>query len=81
MGKKIKAYVSVTNDLSTDNRVNKICSFLCENGHDVTLIGRKMPESEKINRAYKTKRFNLFCNKGPFFYALRLVCFDRVSYG
>ena len=29
-----KAIVSVTNDLYTDNRVNKVCLFLTEQGYD-----------------------------------------------
>ncbi len=65
----MKAYVSVTNDLSTDNRVNKICAFLIKNGHEVTLVGRKRKDSQELKREYKTKRFLLLFNTGPLFYA------------
>ena len=65
----MKAYVSVTNDLSTDNRVNKICAFLIENGHEVILVGRKRKDSLELKREYKTKRFSLLFNNGPLFYA------------
>lgn len=36
---------------------------------DVLLIGRELPNSKKIQRNYKTFRFNLFFNKGFLFYA------------
>ncbi len=66
---KKKIIISVTNDLTTDQRVAKICNTLLEIGFDVTLIGRKLQNSQPINRSYTTKRFNLWFNKGPLFYA------------
>jgi glycosyltransferase involved in cell wall biosynthesis len=65
-----RAFVSVTNDLYTDNRVNKICLFLMEQGYKVTLIGRIKAESTPLNdRPYSTKQFKLLWEKGPKFYA------------
>ena len=65
-----RAFVSVTNDLYTDNRVNKICLFLMEQGYQVTLIGRVKSDSSSLNeRPYVTKRFKLLWEKGPKFYA------------
>jgi glycosyltransferase involved in cell wall biosynthesis len=65
-----RAFVSVTNDLYTDNRVNKICLFLMEQGYKVTLIGRIKSDSSPLNdRPYATKRFKLLWEKGPKFYA------------
>jgi glycosyltransferase involved in cell wall biosynthesis len=65
-----RAFVSVTNDLYTDNRVNKICLFLVEQGYKVTLIGRIKSDSSPLNdRPYATKRFKLLWEKGPKFYA------------
>ncbi len=61
--------VSVTNDLATDQRVDKVCNSLKAEGYAVTLIGRKLKDSPNINRTYKTKRFKLFFNKGFLFYA------------
>ncbi|MFN5415462.1 MAG: glycosyltransferase [Flavobacteriia bacterium] len=69
MTKKQIILVSVTNDLVTDQRVHKVCMFLHENNFDVTLIGRKLIDSQDLNRVYKTKRFNLLVNKGKLFYA------------
>ena len=70
--------VSVTNDLATDQRVDKICNTLTELGHDVILIGRYFKDSKFIYRNYETKRFQLWFNKGPLFYAnynIRLFIF------
>lgn len=65
-----RAFVSVTNDLYTDNRVNKICLFLMEQGYQVTLIGRVKSDSSSLNeRPYATIRFKLLWEKGPKFYA------------
>lgn len=66
--KKI-AFVSVINDLVTDNRVNKTCMALIECGYDVTLVGRKLSNSLPIpNWTFKTIRFKMIFKKGPFFY-------------
>lgn len=77
--KSKRIIVSVTNDLYTDQRVHKVCSFLHDNDFDVLLVGRKLKNSKSItDRPYKTKRFRLFFTKGALFYAnynLRLFFF------
>ncbi len=61
--------LSVTNDLVTDQRVNKVALTLTKLGYDVTLAGRKLKNSLEINkREYKTKRFKLLFNKKWMFY-------------
>ncbi len=70
MSKQKKAIVSVTNDLYTDQRVHKVCLFLESQGFSVILVGRKLKSSKILEpRTYKTKRFNLFFDKGAKFYA------------
>jgi glycosyltransferase involved in cell wall biosynthesis len=64
-----KIMVLVSNDLSTDERVRKTCNSLINQGFDIELTGRKLPGSVPLNRPYKTKRFDLWFNKGAFFYA------------
>ena len=61
--------ISVTNDLTTDQRVEKTCEVLSEIGYDVLLVGRKLKKSLPIQRNYKTIRFRLLFNKGFLFYA------------
>src|SRR5574343_281942 len=71
MARKKRAIVSVTNDLYTDNRVNKICLFLQKQGYDVLLVGRQKKDSIELpKRSYATKRFKLAKEKGAGFYAL-----------
>lgn len=61
--------ISVTNDLTTDQRVSKVCNTLANNGYEILLVGRELKDSEKILRKYATKRIKLFFNKGFLFYA------------
>lgn len=63
-----KAIVSVINDLSFDQRVHKVCSTLEELGIEVELVGRLLPNSQKLERSYRTSRMRLIFRKGPLFY-------------
>ena len=77
--KRKQVILSVTNDLSTDQRVHKVATSLLKAGFSPLLVGRKLKTSKKIvDRDYPTTRFKLWFNKGPLFYAnynLRLFFF------
>ncbi|MBI4929450.1 MAG: glycosyltransferase [Bacteroidetes bacterium] len=65
-----KVILSVTNDLTSEQRVHKVCMFLLNLGFDVMLVGRLRRNSFPLeNRPYKTKRLFLFFDSGPMFYA------------
>jgi len=61
--------VSVTNDLSSDQRVHKICTTLQAMGFSILLIGRQLKKSKPLKRNYKTLRMHLWFDKGFLFYA------------
>ena len=65
-----RAIVSVTNDLVTDQRVQRTATALIEAGYSVTLVGRKRPMSLTFSMpGVQAVRMNLFFEKGALFYA------------
>jgi glycosyltransferase involved in cell wall biosynthesis len=76
-------YFTVTNDLSYDQRMHRICTSLAEAGYQVTLVGRKLKNSISFQeKPYQQKRLRCFFNKSFFFYAeynLRLFFFLLTS--
>jgi glycosyltransferase involved in cell wall biosynthesis len=70
---------TVTNDLSYDQRMQRICNSLATNGYNVLLVGRKLNSSVELkNESYRQKRLYCFFSKGFLFYAeynLRLFFF------
>lgn len=69
--------VAVTNDLVTDQRVDRSCQALAEAGWQVTLIGRRLPDSPPLpRRVYAMTRMRLVMRRSALFYAeynLRLL--------
>jgi len=62
-------YFTVTNDLSYDQRMDRICSTLAANGYACTLVGRKRRSSKELaSKTYNQVRLNCWFDKGKLFY-------------
>jgi len=65
-----KIIFTVTNDLTYDQRMQRICTSLANAGYEVILVGRKLSTSKPLTTFnFQTKRINCFFNKGAAFYA------------
>lgn len=63
-------YFTVTNDLTYDQRMHRICSSLASAGYAVTLIGRELKTSKPLSRlSFGQMRLKCLFNKGVLFYA------------
>ena len=69
MIKKKKIFVAVTNDISTDYRVHKICNYLLNKNFSVTVYGRVLPNTIQIDRGYSLIRKKHVFNHDFWFYA------------
>ncbi len=66
-------YISVTNDIVTDQRVKKVARTILSSGVSVALVGRIRKGSLPIGtNPFKIKRFRMVFNRGALFYA----CFN-----
>ena len=64
-----KIICTVTNDLSFDRRMQRICRTLAADGHQVTLVGRQLPNSLPLKtEAYIQHRIRCRYHKGKLFY-------------
>lgn len=61
--------VLVSNDLTHDQRVKKVCASLQSFGFDIELTGRRLRGSLPMERPYPVKRFRLGFSSGALFYA------------
>lgn len=70
---------AVTNDLSYDQRMMRICTSLANAGYGVMLVGVKRKDSKPLLALpFRQKRLHVFFKKGPLFYVeynLRLFWF------
>lgn len=70
---------TVTNDLSQDQRMYRICNSLSQHSYEVTLVGRKLPNSLPLmDSSFQTHRLPCYFSKGFLFYLefnLRLFLF------
>ncbi len=63
-------YFCVTNDLTYDQRMIRICTSLAHAGYTVVLVGRKLKTSLPLKKhSFKQKRISCFFEKGKLFYA------------
>ncbi|MFN0216421.1 MAG: glycosyltransferase [Saprospiraceae bacterium] len=61
---------TVTNDLTYDQRMHRICGSLAANGHQVMLLGRALQQSIPLEiKPLEQKRLSCFFHKGFAFYA------------
>lgn len=79
----MKICISVTNDVYTDQRLDRTVRTLVKAGYAVCVVGRKRnPFPSDTKYPCRVKRFHLLFNKGPLFYAefnFRLFAFLLVS--
>ena len=65
-----RLYFTVTNDLTYDQRMIRICTSLASAGYIVCLVGRSKKGSVPLSALpYNQKRLFCFFEKGPLFYA------------
>jgi glycosyltransferase involved in cell wall biosynthesis len=65
-----KLVFTVTNDLSYDQRMQRICGTLADAGYDVLLVGRKSKTSLPLSKTnYRQQRLKCWFNKGKLFYS------------
>ena len=65
-----RIYFTVTNDLTYDQRMHRICTSLAENGYDVTLVGFIKKDSVPLKKEkFRQKRLSCLFKKGKLFYA------------
>lgn len=69
MLKPKKIFVAVTNDISTDYRVHKICNYLIRKNYEVVVYGRALPNTIPVKRAYEIIRVQHVFNNNFLFYA------------
>ena len=82
MPPKMRVLVTLSNDLVTDQRVQKVCNSLVEWGHQPVLIGRQLPQSMPLPEwSFKSVRMKLIFQRGPLFYAeLNLRLFFKLLF-
>ncbi len=60
---------TVTNDLTYDQRMQRVCTTVANAGYKVVLIGRKLKNSSPLSQQiYEQKRLKCFFAKGKMFY-------------
>ncbi|QMU29738.1 glycosyltransferase [Adhaeribacter radiodurans] len=64
-----KIVFAVTTGLNYDQRMQRICTSLAQNGYQVLLVGRQWPHSKALGQQiYEQHRLTCIFNKGKLFY-------------
>ena len=64
-----KIILTVTNDLTYDQRMQRICTSLSDAGYEVELVGRELSTSKPLDKfAFAQTRLKCLFNKGKLFY-------------
>jgi len=64
-----KIIFTVTNDLTYDQRMQRICTSVSHAGYDVLLVGRRLKNAIPLNTfSFKQKRLSCWTTKGKLFY-------------
>lgn len=65
-----RVYISVINDLVTDQRVHRVADLITGLGMEPFCIGRRLRNSPDLqNMGFRSRRFRMGWTKGPLFYA------------
>ena len=65
----MRIVITVTNDLSYDRRMQRIAGVLCRQGHQVLMLGRRLPESPPLRpHPWAERRMRCFFRRGALFY-------------
>jgi glycosyltransferase involved in cell wall biosynthesis len=65
-----RIYFTVTNDLTYDQRMHRICTSLAENGYSATLVGFRRNTSLPLKQEkFSQKRLHIFFTKGALYFA------------
>ena len=65
-----RIYFTVTNDLTYDQRMHRICTSLAENGYAITLVGRELATSLPLaEKKILQKRIHCWFTRSKVFYA------------
>lgn len=65
---KKRIIISVTSDLSTDQRILKVAKSCFSNGYDVLLVGRRVKSSQPLFLPFQFIRMRLLFNSSVLFY-------------
>jgi glycosyltransferase involved in cell wall biosynthesis len=66
----VRIFFTITNDITYDQRMQRICGSLAQHGYDVTLIGVESKNSKPLaTQKFSQKRLRVIFKKGKFFYA------------